>query len=112
MAIFDSKVVVLEKKDISVGAFDLTADGFYRNVITLPFKVKKRRAVYVNISADNPVDIAVANENGSSVAHKQFVTEGSLGPVPTGNNSEMGLFIAVYPGDKATVNAEVWMERL
>ncbi|MDR1690972.1 MAG: hypothetical protein LBR42_03905 [Candidatus Methanoplasma sp.] len=111
MALFDDRIQVLKVDGVTVGEFDQSADGFYRNVMTFNFNVKKKKAIRVKIRSDNPVDVAVANENGSSMAHKQSMKDGELGPVPTLDNREMGLFLGVYPGDKATVSVEVWMEK-
>lgn len=111
MGILNNRVQVFEGRDLTIGEFDPSADGFYRNVMTYRFDVKKNRTLYVDVRSDVSVDIAVANENGSSIAHKQAVKEDSMGPIPTGNNREMGLFVGVYPGDKAVVDVDIWMER-
>jgi hypothetical protein len=109
MAFFDGTEQVLKIEGVSLGEFDPSVHGFYKNVKSFPFDVKKRRAIKVEIKADFPVDIAIANEKGSSLLHKQAVKEGTFGPVSTGDNKEMGIIVGVYPGDKATVSVEVWM---
>ncbi|MCL2147902.1 MAG: hypothetical protein FWH47_00975 [Methanomassiliicoccaceae archaeon] len=111
MTMFSGAERVLAIDGLALGEFDPSADGFYRNVQTFAFKVKRRRSVRVDIKADSPVDVAVADHGGSSVGHRQAVREGSVGPFPTGDNREMGVILGVHPGDRATVNMEVWMVR-
>ena len=111
MAMFSEREQLFKTEGLVLGEFDPSVDGFYKNVHTFPIKVKKRRAIRINISSDAPVDIAVANEKGSSVSYKQAVKEGTIGPIPTEDNKEMGVIVGVYKGDKATVSVEVWMER-
>jgi len=111
MAVFSEREQVFKAEGFALGEFDPTVDGFYKNVQTFSFKVKKRRAISINISSDAPVDVAVANEKGSSVSYKQAVKEGTIGPVPTDDNKEMGVIVGIYKGDRATVSIEIWMER-
>ncbi len=111
MALFKDRELVLDSKNIVIGEFDPSVDGFYKNVMTFPVTVKKKRTITINIRSDVPVDIAVANEKGSSILHKQSFKEGSIGPIPTNDNKEMGVIVGIFPGDKATIDLEVWMER-
>ncbi|MDR2698753.1 MAG: hypothetical protein LBB30_03640 [Candidatus Methanoplasma sp.] len=111
MAMLDGREQVFTLEGLSLGEFDPSAEGFYRNVQTFPFKVKKRRVIRINIKSDIPIDIAVADEKGSTVSYKQAVKEGTIGPLPTDDSKEMGMILGVYPGDKATVSAEIWMAR-
>jgi len=111
MAVFGGKEQVFKTERFALGEFDPSVDGFYKNVQTFSFKVKKKRAIMIEISSDVPIDVAVANEKGSSVVYKQSIKEGTIGPVQTDDNKEMGLIIGIYKGDKAVVSAEVWMER-
>ncbi|MCL1978843.1 MAG: hypothetical protein FWG60_01620 [Methanomassiliicoccaceae archaeon] len=109
MAVFGGREQVFSIEGLIIGEFDPSADGFYRNVKTFSFKVKKRKTIRIDIRSDMPVDVAVANENGANASYKQAIKEGSVGPVPTGGNREMGIIIGVYPGEKATVSIEIWM---
>jgi hypothetical protein len=109
MAFFDGTEQVLRIEGMALGEFDPSVHGFYKNVKTFSFDVKKKRAIKVEIKADTPIDIAVADEKGSSLLHKQAVKEGTIGPIPTDNNKQMGIILGLYPGDKATVSVEVWM---
>jgi len=111
MAMFGEREQVFKAEGLTLGEFDPSAEGFYRNVQTFPIRVKKRKVIRISISSDAPVDVAVANEKGESVSYKQAVKEGTVGPVPTDGNKEMGIILGVYKGDKATVSIDVWMER-
>ena len=111
MALFGDGEQIFKRDGLVLGEFDPSVDGFYRNVQTFSLKVKKRKAVSISIASDVPVDVAVANENGSSIAYKEAIKEGTMGPVPTGDNKEIGIVLGVFRGDKATVNVEVWMVR-
>ena len=86
-------------------------DGGYRNVVTIPLDVKPKRSLMVKVSSDNPVDVVIANEKGAAIAHKEGVRDALLGPYSTGKLKSMGIFLGLYPGDKAKVNIEAWMER-
>ena len=111
MAVFNEREQVFRKEGLTLGEFDPSAEGLYRNVKTFSFSLKKRRAVEVNIRSDAPVDVAVANEKGASLIYRQAVRDGSVGPVPTDSNKELSIVLGVYRGDKATVSVEVWMGR-
>jgi len=111
MAVFKDGEQVFKKEGLKLGEFDPSAEGFYRNVQSFPFKVKKKKVIRVNVTSDVPVDVAVANENGSSIGHKQNIKEATIGPFPTEDNKEMGVILGIYPGDRATVSVEVWMAK-
>jgi hypothetical protein len=106
------KVMVFDKADISVGDFDPTVPGCYRNVVSFPFDVRPKKALYAEFESDNPVDVVLANSNGSVAAKHMGVTVYSMGPVVTKDNKDMGLILGVFPGDKAKVSARVWMDKL
>ena len=96
---------------ISVGDFDPTVDGCYRNVEIRTLQVKPKHLLYVRIKSDFPVDVAVANEDNSAAGHKNGVTDDVLGPFSTQKFSTMGLFLGVFRGDKAKVDVDIWMEK-
>ena len=109
MSLFESTEQVLKIEVLTLGEFDPCVPGFYKNVKSFPFEVKKRRAIKVEIKTDFPIDIVIANERGSPLLHKQGVNNETIGPVPTEDNKEMGIILGINPGDKATVNVGVWM---
>ena len=111
MTMFKDGEQVFKIEGYKLGEFDPSVEGFYKNVQSFPFNVKKRRAIKINILSDVPVDVAVADGKGSSVSYKQAVKEGSIGPIPTDDNKEMGVVLGIYPGDRATVSVEIWMAR-
>lgn len=102
---------IFEISEKSVGDFDPTVPGCYKNVETFSFDVKPRKSLTIKISSDQPIDVAVANSDGSSVFHKSGVVSDELGPIPTGDNHDMGIFLGVYPGDKAVISLTVSMGR-
>jgi hypothetical protein len=111
MAFFDGAEQVLKIEGLTLGEFDPSVSGFYKNVKSFSFNVKKRKAITVEIITEVPIDIAVANENGGSVLHKQGIKEEKIGPIPTEDNKLMGIILGIYPGDRTTVNVVVWMEK-
>jgi len=111
MAFLKKSETVLKQEGISIGEFDISVEGLYRNVLTIPFKVKRNRSLYIDVAADPSVDVAVANDKGSGIFSKQNISKSNLGPIPTGESKEMGLILGVYPGDKAIVDIKIRMEK-
>jgi len=112
LAVFEKRVDIFNVQQMSIGDFDPTKPGCYDNVKTFPLDVKPKRAIFFRLSSDMPVSIAFANSGNSSVYHKEDITQLEGGPILTESNKEMGLLMGVYPGDKAKVDIEIWMERL
>ncbi len=111
MSLFEKRERVYGPETVSVGDLDLTVDGGYRNVVIIPLDVKPRRVLHVKVSSNFPVDVVVANENGATVGHKKGVRDAVLGPYPTEKLKSMGIFLGLYPGDRAKVALEAWMEK-
>ena len=111
MSLFERRTQVYGPETISIGEFDVNADGFYRNVVTIPLDVKPNHVLYVRVSSDNPVDVVVARDNGSAVQHKDRITEVTMGPYPTEKARSMGIIVGVFRGDRSTATVEAWMER-
>lgn len=111
MSLLEKKVQVYGPEEVSVGDFDPTVDGCYRNVVTIPLDVKPRRVLYVKIKSDNPVDVVVAKEDRSSAGHKDGVTDVIMGPYETGKSKSMGIILGVFRGDKSKVTIDAWMDK-
>ena len=112
MALFEKRTQLYGPETITVGEFDVTADGFYRNVVTIPLMaIKHNHMLYVKVMADKPVDVVIARDNGSAVAHKDHQTDVVMGPYPTEKYESMGIILGVFRGDKSTATVEAWMER-
>ncbi len=111
MSLFEKREQVYGPETVSVGDLDLTVDGGYRNVVSIPLNIKPRRVLRVKVLSDFPVDVVVANEKGAVVDHKEGVRDIIFGPYPTGKLKSMGIFLGLYPGDRANVVLEAWMER-
>ncbi|MBE6524680.1 MAG: hypothetical protein E7Z65_07435 [Thermoplasmata archaeon] len=111
MSFFQKRTQVYGPEVLSIGDFDPTADGFYRNVVTIPLEIKHNQQLYVSVKSDNPVDIVIAKDNVSAVAHKDRQKDIVMGPYPTEKHESMGIIIAVFRGDKATATVEAWTEK-
>ena len=111
MSLFDKRTQVYGPETLEVGQFDANADGFYRNVVTIPLTIKHNHMLYVKVESDNPVDVVIARDNGSAVTHKDRQTNVQLGPFPTEKLDSMGIIIGVFRGDKANATVEAWMEK-
>jgi hypothetical protein len=109
---FERKKTVLPSTNIIVGELDYTVPGCYRNVEVLPFDVKPKHTITLSVRSDIPVDVAIANDDGSTAKFKQAQTDIVIGPIDTGKNTSMAVMLGVYPGDKADVTVEAWMERI
>ena len=110
MALFVKREQVYGPETMRIGEFDITVDGCYRNVITIPLEVKPKRMLHVKVSSDHPIDVAVAREDQSAAGHMEGVTEATLGPYDTGKFHSMGIFLGIFKGDKATVTVEAWID--
>ena len=111
MSIFDKRVQVYGPEEMTVGEFDPTVDGCYRNVLSIPLDVKPNRFLHVRIRSDFPVDVVVAKEDHSSAGHKDQITDAELGPYPTEKSRSMGILIGVFRGDRAKVTVEAWTDK-
>lgn len=111
MSLFDKRTQVYGPETLEVGQFDANADGFYRNVVTIPLTIKPNHMLYAKVESDNPVDVVVAREDGSMVQHKDRQTSVIMGPYPTEKHKSMGIIIGVFRGDRATAKVEAWLEK-
>ncbi|UAL07517.1 MAG: hypothetical protein KRP56_06805 [Candidatus Methanogranum gryphiswaldense] len=111
MALFEKRTQVFNVQQIHIGDFDPTKPGCYDNVKTFTIEVKPKRYIFFELKSEIPVSIVFANSDNSSIYHKEDIKEFSYGPIPTNDNKEIGLILGVYPGDKAKVDLDVWMER-
>lgn len=111
MSLFEKREQLYGPDTVSVGDLDLSVDGGYRNVVTIPLDVKPKRMMYAHIVSDFPVDVVIANDKGMALGHKGGVRDAVMGPYPTEKLRSMGMLLGVYPGDKAKVQLEVWMEK-
>ena len=65
MSLFSKKVQVYGPETVSVGDFDPTVDGCYRNVVTIPLNVKPHRMLYVKVSSDMILFVTWFNDTSS-----------------------------------------------
>jgi hypothetical protein len=111
MSLFSKKETVYGPETVSVGDFDPTVDGCYRNVVTIPLDVKPRRMLRVRVHSEVPIDVVVAKDDRSAAGHKEQVTDIVLGPYPTERMESMGIILGIFRGDKAKVEVEAWIDK-
>jgi hypothetical protein len=93
---------------ISVGEFDPSVDGAYRNVKTFPLNVKKG-LLFVSVDSDRPVDIAMSNSDGVCIKFKDSVLCDVVGPVEMTKKETVALVVGIFRGDKAELGIKAWM---
>ncbi len=108
--LFGKKSVLIERQSVTIGEFDINADGLYRNILTYPLKVKKGKNVYVSVKSDNGVDVSIVDTTGYNAKFSESVKDAVIGPVPAKEKGTMALIFGVYRGDLAHVEFEAWME--
>jgi hypothetical protein len=101
---------ILFHEKLTIGEFDPEADGAYRNVKTFPIDVKKGKRLYVSISSDRPIDMALSNADGICIKFKDSILNDTIGPVETSEKGTLTLFLGVFRGDKAEPEVKVWAE--
>lgn len=110
MPLFSKRAVLIEKQSVTVGEFDITVDGAYRNIVTFPMEAKKGRSIYVRVTSDNGVDVSIVDAKGMNAKYSEMVKDAVLGPVSVREKGTMALVLGVYRGDLAHVEVEAWME--
>ena len=95
---------------MTIGEFDLEADGAYRNVKTFPLEVKAGKNLYVSLDSNFPVDLAISDGKGMCIGSKYEFTKGTFGPTLLKNKETLALVLGVFRGDLAKITLEVWME--
>ena len=93
---------------VTVGEFDPSADGAYRNVKVFPLSVKKGR-LFVSVNSDAPVDIALSDGDGNCIKFMDSILCATIGPVGVPKKGTMALVAGVFRGDKAELNIRAWM---
>lgn len=104
------RIVLLEKQSLTVGEFDINADGAYRNVKTFPLEVKKGKSVSVRVVSDNGVDVSIVGLDGRNAKFRECVRDGTVGPVVSDGKGTMALILGVPYGSLSKVEVEAWME--
>lgn len=107
---FKRKVTLVPKTELTIGEFDPTVDGAYRNVETLPLNVKQGKDLYISLDSDIPVDMALSNSEGRCIGFKDQMRNETFGPLKMTNKETLALLLGVFRGDLAKATIEVWME--
>ncbi len=113
MGLFSKPETVFERKDLLLGGLDPQSPTgtAYDNIMTFSFDVKPKKALRIELTADRPVDLVLANSDGSALVHREDAAALTMGPIPTGKNENMGLILGIFPGDRATISVRIWMDR-
>lgn len=111
MALFQKEETVFEKKDICLGElnYDSPTGTCYDNVLTYAIPVRKNRGLYLEMRSDKPIDVVIARSDNSVASQSLQKSVCEMGPVDTRDDTEMGLLIGTYPGDRATVSVRMWL---
>ncbi|MCL2786276.1 MAG: hypothetical protein FWD81_03540 [Methanomassiliicoccaceae archaeon] len=107
---FGRKGTVLLDISLSLGEFDPSADGAYRNVKSFPLDVRQGKRLFVSVDSDKPVDIALSNGEGICIKFKDSVIKDTIGPVDTVKKETFALVLGIFRGDKAELKVKAWME--
>lgn len=108
--LFSKKDMILMDVSLSVGEFDPSADGAYRNVKTFPLEVMQGKELFVSVDSDAPVDIAISGGDGMCIIFRESILNGKLGPIAVRKKETMMLVIGVFRGDRAELKLKVWTE--
>ena len=108
MPLFGKKENVLLETSLSIGEFDPSAEGAYRNVKTFPLNVNKGR-LSVSVDSSCPIDLALSNSDGVCIKFKDSLTKGTIA-VETKKKETIALVLGIYRGDKADLSVKAWME--
>ena len=95
---------------MTIGEFDPTVDGAYRNVITMPLEVRAGKDLYIHLESDFPVDVVLSDSTGLCIGYRYEFSSGTFGPTPLKNKETIALVLGVFRGDLAKITLEVWME--
>lgn len=112
MALFQKEEIVFEKKEFRLGElnYDSPTGTGYDNVLPFGFAVKKNRKLRLSVKSSSPIDVVIAHSDNSVAAQELQVTDMVLGPVDTKDDTDMGILIGTWPGDRATVSLRAWTD--
>jgi hypothetical protein len=103
-----SKKKILFEEQITIGEFDPSVDGAYRNVKTFPIHAKQGE-MFISVDSDKPVDIAMSNGDGICIKFKESILNDVVGPIVITKKDTMALAVGVFRGDKAEPKIKIWM---
>jgi len=109
LALFGKKETVLMDESFTLGEFDPTVDGAYRNVKTFQQEVRPGKRLFISVISDHPVDVALSNGDGNCIKFKDSVTKETIGPIETSKKETMALVLGIFRGDRADLSVRAWM---
>ncbi len=107
---FGKKAVLVPKTEMTLGEFDPTVDGAYRNVKSMPLDARPKRDLFLTVTSTMPVDLAISDSDGRCIWFKDQAKEGTFGPIPLTKKETLALMMGVFRGDLAEMTVEVWIE--
>jgi len=102
-----NKKTILFDEQITIGEFDPSVDGAYRNVKTFPLNVKPGE-MSISVDSDKPIDIAVSNSDGICIKFKESILNDVIS-VNITKKETMALAVGIFRGDKAEPRIKIWM---
>jgi len=103
-----NKKTVLFDEQITIGEFDPSADGAYRNVKTFPLQVRQGD-MFISVDSDRPVDIAISNSDGICIKFREAILKDVIGPIALTRKETMALAVGIFRGEKAEPKLRAWM---
>jgi hypothetical protein len=103
------KETVLLDISLTLGEFDPSADGAYRNVKTFPLDVRNGKRIFVSVSSDIPVDAAVSDSDGICIKFRDSILNDTI-DAETSKKGTFALILGVFRGDKAELKVKAWTE--
>lgn len=91
----------------TLGEFDPSADGAYRNVKVFPISARPGK-LNISVSSDRPVDIAISDEAGICIKFRNSILCDIVSAEIT-KKEVVTLFAGIFRGDKADVRIKAWM---
>ena len=110
LPLLDKKETILLDRSLSLGEFDPYAEGAYRNVKSFPLDVKPGKELFVAVSSDNPVDVALSNSDGICIKFKDSILNDTIGPIGTVKKEKIALVLGIFRGDTAELRIKAWMQ--
>ncbi|MDR0778213.1 MAG: hypothetical protein LBE48_02080 [Methanomassiliicoccaceae archaeon] len=103
------KGTVLLDDRLTLGEFDPSAEGAYRNVKSFPLQVKQGKKLFVSVNSDNPVDVALSDSDGICIKFKGSILNDTI-DIETTKKGVFALILGIFRGDKAELKVKVWTE--
>jgi hypothetical protein len=92
----------------TLGEFDPSADGAYRNVKTFPLQVRPGD-LFISVVSERPVDIALSDGGGICIKFRESILCDTVGPVEIKKKETIALIAGIFRGDRTEISIKAWM---